>query len=219
MGASPWLDIPLADYEGHMALPEIAQAQMLAAELESAVRQHVPSSVAIIGCSGGNGFERLIGAAVERIVGIDINPTYVAAAQARFGTKFPKLALYVADIQDAPPDITPVEMIFAGLIFEYVDLRAAMRNLRRLCVPGGTLVAVLQAPSAEAKAISPSPYRSLQRLAPAMQLRTAREVSAAAADADFAPAATRSLTLPAGKPFIVLSFHPSGGRLDGLDYL
>jgi len=38
MIASPWLEIPLADYEGHMALPEIAQARMLADELESAVR-------------------------------------------------------------------------------------------------------------------------------------------------------------------------------------
>ena len=42
MIASPWLDIPLSDYEGHMALPEIAQARMLADELERAVRQHTP---------------------------------------------------------------------------------------------------------------------------------------------------------------------------------
>src|SRR6266481_5134265 len=202
MIASPWLDIPLADYEGHMALPEIAQARMLADELERAVRQHTPSSVAIIGCSGGNGFERLIGTTVERIVGIDINPTYVAAAQARFGTQLPKLALYVADIQGALPNITPME-----LIFEYVDLRATMHNLRRLCAPGGTLVAVLQAPSAEAKAVSPSPYRSLQRLAPAMQLRDAREVKCAGVEAGFASAMTRSLTLPSGKSFIVFSFY------------
>ena len=107
----------------------------------------------------------------------------------------------------ALPNIMPMEMIFAGLIFEYVDLRAAMHNLRRLCAPGGMLVAVLQAPSAEAKAVSPSPYRSLQRLAPAMRLRDAREVKAAAAEAGFAPATTRSLTLPSGKSFVVLSFH------------
>jgi SAM-dependent methyltransferase len=207
MAASPWLNIPLADYEGHMALPEIAQARMLADELESAVRQHAPSSVAIIGCSGGNGFERLIGTTVERIIGIDFNPTYVAAARARFGTQFPKLTLYVADIQDALPNITPMEMIFAGLIFEYVDLSAAMHNLRRLCAPGGTLIAVLQAASSEANAVSPSPYRSLERLAPAMRLRNAREVKGAAAEAGFAPAMTRSLTLPSGKTFFVLSFH------------
>lgn len=207
MASSPWLDIPLADYEGHMALPEIGQARMLADALEGAVRAHAPSSIAIIGCSGGNGFERLSGTTVERIVGIDINPGYVAAAQARFGTQVPKLALYVADIADAPPDIVPVAMIFAGLIFEYVDLRAAMRNLHRLCAPGGTLIAVLQTPSAEATAISPSPYRSLQRLAPAMRLRDAHELKTAAAEAGFALATTATLTLPSGKSFMVLSFH------------
>ena len=206
MVASPWLDIPLADYEGHMALPEIAQARMVADELECAVRQHAPSSVAIIGCSGGNGFERLIGTTAERVVGIDINPTYVAAAQARFGTQLTKLALYVADIHDALPNIIPVEMIFAGLIFEYVDLRAAMHNLRRLCAHGGTLVAVLQAPSADAKAVSLSPYRSLQRLAPAMRLRYPREVKDAAVEAGLVPATTRTLTLPSGKSFFVMSF-------------
>jgi len=128
------------------------------------------------------------------------------AAQARFGTQLPKLALYVADIQGALPNITPMELIFAGLIFEYVDLRATMHNLRRLCAPGGTLVAVLQVPSAEAKAVSPSPYRSLQRLAPAMQLRDAREVKCAGVEAGFA-SAMRSLTLPSGKSFIVFSFY------------
>ena len=58
----------------------------------------------------------------------------------------------VADIQGPLPNIMPVEMIFAGPTFEYVDLRAAMRNLRQLCAPAGTLVAVMQAPSAHAKA-------------------------------------------------------------------
>ena len=207
MVASPWLDIPLADYEAHMALPGIAQAQMLADELASAVRRHRPSSVAIIGCSGGNGFDRLIGTTVERVVGIDINAAYVAAARARFGAQLPKLALYVTDIQDVLPSIVPVDLIFAGLILEYVDLRLAMQNLRELCAPGGTLVIVLQASCAEVKAISPSPYRSLQRLAPAMRLRDAEEVKGVAVEAGLSPAMTRSLMLPSGKSFIVMAFH------------
>jgi methyltransferase family protein len=206
MIANPWLDIPLADYEAHMALPEIAQARMLADELERAVRQHEPNSLAIIGCSGGNGFERLIDKTIDRIVGIDINPNYVAAAQARFGTRLPALTLHIADIQDALPDIVPVKMIFAGLIFEYVNLRAAMQNLQRLCVRGGSLIALLQAPSTEAKAISPSPYRSLQRLAPAIRLREPEDVKAVAVEAGFAPSAARSLTLQSGKSFTVMYF-------------
>ncbi len=51
---NPWLHIPLADYEAHMALPEVAQAEMLAEELEIAIRRRVPDSCAIIGCVGGN---------------------------------------------------------------------------------------------------------------------------------------------------------------------
>lgn len=217
MIASPWLDIPLADYENHMALPEIAQARMLAEELERSVRLHAPSSLAIVGCSGGNGLERLIGTTVERIVGIDINPAYVVAAQTRFGKRLPGLKLHVADIQDALPNIVPVELIFAGLILEYVDLRAAMHNLQRLCVPAGMLSAVLQTPSAEADAVSPSPYLSLQRLPPAMRLHHQDEVKSAAMDADLALATTRSITLPSGKPFNVMSFV--AGRRNGIDYL
>jgi SAM-dependent methyltransferase len=128
---------------------------MLADELEIAVHSHAPSSVAIVGCSGGNGFKRLIGTSIERIVGIDVNPGYVAAAQARFGTRLPHLALHVADIQEALPSIMPVNLLFA---FKYVDLGPAMQNLRKLCAPDGTLVTVVRAPCAEAQAVSPSPY-------------------------------------------------------------
>jgi hypothetical protein len=30
----PWINIPLGDYEGHMSLPSIGQARMLADEFE-----------------------------------------------------------------------------------------------------------------------------------------------------------------------------------------
>ncbi len=33
--SNPWLDIPLAEYEGHMSLPTIDQADMLAAQFEN----------------------------------------------------------------------------------------------------------------------------------------------------------------------------------------
>jgi hypothetical protein len=39
-----------------------------------------------------------------------------------------------------------------------------------------------------------------------MQLRDARQVESAAAEAGFAPATTKSLALPSGKSFIVMSF-------------
>jgi hypothetical protein len=80
---NPWLDIPLGDYEAHMALPAIGQSQLIADELDILVRTYAPSSVAILGCAGGNGFERLIDTSVSRVVGIDINPQYIDVDVAR----------------------------------------------------------------------------------------------------------------------------------------
>jgi hypothetical protein len=48
----PWLDVPLADYEGHMALPGIEQAQLLSDVFAGAPAKFSPRSVAVIGCAG-----------------------------------------------------------------------------------------------------------------------------------------------------------------------
>ena len=74
---NPWLTIPLEDYEGHMAMPDVGQAKMLANEFEELLKTYAPTSAALIGCAGGNGFEEAIKAGVTRLVGLDINPTYI----------------------------------------------------------------------------------------------------------------------------------------------
>jgi hypothetical protein len=73
---NPWLEIPLQEYEAHMALPNVGQAPLLAGLLAGTVYRYEPRSVAILGCSGGNGLERILDTQVQRIVGIDINPDY-----------------------------------------------------------------------------------------------------------------------------------------------
>jgi hypothetical protein len=204
--SNPWLAIPLEEYERHMALPKIGQAQMLADELESSVRQHSPKSIAVIGCAGGNGFDRLIGDVVERVLGIDINPLYVEAARSRFGGRIPGLELHVADIQLALPRIEPVDLLFAALILEYVDVPMAMSSFRSLCAPGGTLVVILQAADLYTEAVSPSPYKSIRLLAPAMQLLSPDNVQEKAIANGFSPASSRHVKLRSGKRFVVLSF-------------
>src|SRR5580692_4374755 len=53
--SNPWLDIPLEDYEGHMSLPAIGQAQMLADQLVLLIERERPTSIAVVGCAGGTG--------------------------------------------------------------------------------------------------------------------------------------------------------------------
>jgi ubiquinone/menaquinone biosynthesis C-methylase UbiE len=83
------------------SLPAIGQSQLIADQLEILVRRHGPSSVAILGCAGGNGFERLVETSVSRVVGVDINPQYIEEARQRYAGRVPGLKLVVGDIQTA----------------------------------------------------------------------------------------------------------------------
>ena len=55
-----WLQkLPLPEYEAHMAHPRVAQAVLLCDVFAEMLDTHVPGSVAVLGCAGGNGFERI----------------------------------------------------------------------------------------------------------------------------------------------------------------
>lgn len=88
---SPWLDIPLDDYESHMTLPYVGQAQLLSRLLSEAIESYRPSSLALLGCAGGNGLERVPSTSVERVVGIDINPQYLQRTADRYRDRIPRL--------------------------------------------------------------------------------------------------------------------------------
>lgn len=204
---NPWLDIPLEDYERHMALPQVAQAQLLSDLLAEAVSRYAPRSVAVLGCAGGNGFERLEAAGLERVVGVDLNPKYLAAVQARFGARLPSLELIAGDLQDAAFAFAPVDLVFAGLLFEYVDADLVLGRIRPMLGPGGLLRAVVQLPGSALPLISPSPYASLAALAPVLRLVPPERLAQLAAARRYLEADARTATAAGGKSFRVLDFR------------
>jgi SAM-dependent methyltransferase len=204
---SPWLDIPLADYEGHMSLPAIGQADMLAAEFAALLAKWSPASAAVIGCAGGNGFDRVNAGVTRRVVGIDINPQYIQELAYRYAAIIPGLELFVRDIQEPVDRIEPVDLIYVALVLEYVEPLPVLRNLRAICRPHGILATVLQLPSAPAASISDSPFASLQGLAPAMRLVSPDVLTATAIDAGFVPVALRRIALASGKEFVAQVFR------------
>lgn len=205
---NPWLDIPLEDYERHMALPQVAQAQLLSELLVEAVSGYAPRSVAVLGCAGGNGFERFAGGKIERVVGVDINPTYLATARARFGASLPSLELIAGDLQDASVTFAPVDLVFAGLLFEYVDTDLVLGRIRSMLEPGGVLRTVVQLPAVALPKISPSPYGSLASLAPLMRLVPPEHLARLAADHGYFQANAQTVEAAGGKQFRVLDFRP-----------
>lgn len=199
---NPWLEIPLADYESHMALPEVGQAPYLADRMATWVRATGARSVAVLGCAGGNGFDRLPRSQVQRVVGIDLNPDYLAVARARHQGRFQRLELFARDLLD--PDFQleePVDLAFAGLFFEYVDVAGALAKIRPLLDPGGRLGAVLQLPSETIAEVTPTPYRSLERLGGLMALVDPDRFAALAGAAGYRVVESGRTCLASGKAF------------------
>ena len=205
-GRNAWLDIPLEDYEAHMALPSIGQARMLSDQLQLLTARKSPRSIAVAGCAGGNGLERL-GPGVTRIVAIDINPAYLAALEARHSAPLPGLEVHCADVESPALTFEPVDLIYAGLIFEYVDAAAALATFKRNARPGAALAVLLQLPGEGQDAVSPSPYRTLSKLAGSMRLVPPAQLQRAAAAAGFVLEDLRVIGLNSGRRFHLQLFE------------
>ncbi len=201
--SNPWLAIPLDDYERHMALPSVGQAQLLSELLAEAIAKHRPRSIAVLGCAGGNGFDR-VPPSVERLVGVDINADYVAAARRRFAGRS-ELELHVADLERDEPPFAAVELVYAALLFEYVAPARVLPTIAAKLVPGGALVAALQLPSSAA-AVTPSPYSSLRALADVLTLRAPADLQAAAAAVGLTAQSSTTRIASGGKELGVLCF-------------
>ena len=161
---NPWLRIPLSDYEGHMSLPEVAQAQMLAGLLKGIVTRFQPRSLAILGAAGGNGLEHVDSAIVRRVVALDFNPDYLAVCTSRYAASFAEFQPVLHDLSQGPPAMVPVECIFAGLVLEYLHLDAFCSYLPSLLGDGGIFATLLQLPSDGRPEVSVSPFPSLTQL-------------------------------------------------------
>src|SRR5262249_22274431 len=119
--ANAWLQIPLADYEAHMALPSVGQAQLLATAMCRVTQTFQPRSMAVLGAAGGNGFHLVDPQIVSRIVAIDVNREYLCACTKRRSWRVSQFEAVWHDLSQGPPAIVPVDCVFAGLVLEYLQ--------------------------------------------------------------------------------------------------
>ena len=150
-----------------MALPSVAQAQLLATTLHSVVARYQPRSLAILGVAGGNGLDRIDSAIVHRLIALDLNGDYLAVCAARHAASFSEFQPIRHDLSRERPAIAPVECIFAGLVLEYLRLDVFYSYLPSLLIDGGIIGTLLQLPSDYLPEVSISPFASLTQLRPA----------------------------------------------------
>jgi SAM-dependent methyltransferase len=186
-----------------MALPEVDQAKVISNLMASALTEYTPMSLTVIGCTTGNGFEHINTTRTRRVVGIDINPDYLKILKTRFGGRIPHLELLKADITAPDFWIDPVSMVFAALVFEYVDVLCALRSIFRCLITGGIFLAVLQEPSTESAPVTATRYKSLELLSPIMNLVSPMEFSNMCGRVGFQEISTDTISLKKGKAFFV----------------
>lgn len=205
---NPWLNIALSDYEAHMALPEVGQAQMVADVFAGQLDMRRPGSLAVIGCAGGNGFDRIAPEITRRVVGVDLNGRYLEEVRGRYAATFEQLELVEADIQAAAGAFAPVDLIYAALVLEYVEVEPVVMQLSAMLNSGGTLVTVVQLPDANLPAVTPSPHASLQALEAVMHFVDPKDLRISAEFAGLRQIASAQQRTPSGKQFQVQVFRP-----------
>jgi hypothetical protein len=161
--SNPWLAIPLADYERHMAAPEVSQLQALSSLFAEALAVRRPASVAILGVAGGNGVERIDSSLTSRILALDINPAYLEQVRLRY-PNLAGLELHAVDLAEEWIQLPPVNLVHAALVFEHAGTGRCLDNALTLLGEDGALSVVLQLPSAVEQTVGSSGIASIRSL-------------------------------------------------------
>lgn len=204
---NPWLLVPASDYEEHMNLPEVNQLAPLSAIFADMYARFKPGSLAVLGCATGNGFEHIDPAATRRVIGIDINAEYLDLARERFPRLAPVLTLIQAPIETCSLPESSLDLVHAGLIFEYIQPGPALRQIAVWLSPGGILSAVLQLPCPSGGTVSATSVASVKILEPVIRLVPPESLESLAAPQGLLKIESRIIALPGGKSFYVGIFR------------
>ncbi len=104
-----------------------------------------------------------------RIVGVDVNPSYLEAVRRRYAG-LPGLELYCVDLAHEAVDLEPAQLVHAALVFEHAGTGRCLENAVSLVSWHGALSVVLQMPGEWVEDVSPSPFLSMQALKPCLSL-------------------------------------------------
>ena len=196
---SPWLHIPLRDYEEHMRSPNVAQLDALSDLFAQSLSICHPDSLAILGIAGGNGLDRVDLRLTRRILGVDIHPDYLESVLERY-PELP-LKLVCADLARESLREPAVQLVHAALIFEHAGTEQCLRNAVSLVRRDGFLSVVLQLPASADAPVSQTTVSSMQALSPHFRFVDPASLIGAAGILGLSLFYEMRTDLPSGKSF------------------
>lgn len=200
---NPWLTIPAAEYEAHMASPEVQQLQFLNRVFKETLSLFTPRSLCILGCTTGNGFEHIDFNEIKRVVAVDINYEYLRILQRRYADNREKIELICQDINESTFSSVHFDLIHCALIFEYVRPATLLKKIRKWLARNGILSVVLQQSDKHLPAITNTRYTSVKSLSSYMKLVAPQDFKKLAQKSGFTSRMEKSELLQSGKSFYV----------------
>jgi SAM-dependent methyltransferase len=204
---NPWLDIPVDDYVGHMASPDVGQHHVLNRLFGEVLRNARPRNVLVLGCSTGNGFEHIDPAVTSRVVGLDINPQFLRRLVERFPNPAFSLDVRCADLSRCALEAAAFDLVHAALVFEYIESSPLLPRIAETLRVDGVLSVVLQVPSPISRAVTPTRFMSLGALESIFRFVDPDGLIAEAGASGLPLEWRRSERLNAGKAFAVMGFR------------
>jgi hypothetical protein len=140
-----WNTIPLEDYELHMQHETVGQLDLLSDLTKKYLEKLNPDIALFLGIAGGNGLEHIDNEVTNQVFGIDINQNYLDETKKRFKDKIPNLTLLNIDISSrTKEEIIKANLIWAALIFEYVETDTCFEFINNNIQENGYLVVTIQ---------------------------------------------------------------------------
>ncbi len=204
---NPWLKIPASDYEEHMRSPSVSQLAFIGEQFGKALEQFDSSSIALLGCATGNGLENIENEKSDRLTVVDINPDYLNILRERYEAKISGLEVVEADLENYSLENDAYSLVFAALIFEYVDARNLLKNITGALKDGGALVTVLQLPCDNLSNVTDTPYKSLESLKSIMKLVDPTSLKNFAMEEGLMMEDEKEITLHTGKSFYIGTYR------------
>jgi SAM-dependent methyltransferase len=201
---NPWLTISYSDYENHML--EVGQTQILSKLTDYYLKEYKPTSFVLIGCATGNGLEHVDSEITKNVFAVDINADFLEQTKIRFENKIQNLTICCIDLQNDKLCFSNIDLVFCGLILEYVEPEKVLRNICEIMNEHGKIVIIIQE-NKQTSFVTKTKYKSLRSLTNFANEISEKRISSICENINLKIVHKLEIQLNDKKSFIVLAFE------------
>ena len=204
----PWKEIPLDDYEQHMALDSVGQLQALNRIMKNQFEARPVRTAMVLGAAGGNGLEHIRKEKYDSVLAVDINEDYLKAAAKRHLGLQDVLEFLCLDLSAEAEKLPHAELVIANLLVEYIGCDVFQQVICR--VNPDWVSCVIQINDDKAEWVSDSPYlHAFDRLDEVHHQMEESLLTEAMKAVGYEKILQEEDSLPNGKKFIRLDYRKS----------